>query len=359
MRGKKMINKLIFLYSFNGGEVLGGIPKKILKYSEAIDFVVTDTYFNLLKTLVEKKVIKKLFIIVKSREESARFSEFGIYKINNNIEIIYPPNLSAAESYIGCINNNDIIWARGTSKLWEQFLLRHMHARKVLYNLAYLNTDVQIYDLIFGDEDSQFKEIMNHKYFFELNKSANESIFYPINIEKKYDLISIGTISKRKGQLRLIRAAKKLNTLIRIALPGVCRDDGYKEKCINLAKKSKLELYFPGLVSRTQLNLLISQSRLHVLASRNEQAPRSVIEASCCGIPSVITHRIGGGKNYINKKTGLISHEYLLSRSIKKALESDYDSVRESYLELFGVEMASKKVIDAFKKKGWIMAAGE
>ncbi len=111
---------------------------------------------------------------------------------------------------------------------------------------------------------------------------------------------------------------------------------------------------FPGIVSRNELNILINQSRLHVRASRNEQAPRVLIESACAGAPSLITNRIGGGKNYINNKTGGICHEWRLAGKMRKAIDTWRKPVREGYIESFSSQLAVKKVKTAFEEIGWI-----
>jgi len=323
-------------------------------FTPAVNFLLEDSYVYLLRQLVDAELVKKVYVVSKCREDSHRFAGYGIYKESERLEIVYPPNLASFESYIGKIEDKDIIWTRGTNELWTSFLHRHIRARKVLYNLAYLRADPRIYDLVFVDEDYQYRKLKKHPYSYLFIKPCNEKVFYPMEQKIIYDVISIGVIRERKGQLKVVRAAKKLERPLKLIFPGALRDEVYKKRCIDAAKGSDLALEFPGIVERSELNLLINRSRLHVLASRYEQAPRTLLEVACAGVPSLITNRIGGGKNYITPKTGGISHEWRLAANMKKALDYWKKPVREGYLEKFSARHALEKVTNAFKEMDWI-----
>lgn len=350
----KLIDKLVFLYSFNRGELDLPFSPNHVPFSSAVNFLLEDSYVYLLRQLVDAGLVKKVYVVSKCREDSHRFAGFGIYKESESLEIVYPPNLDSFESYVGKIDEDDIIWTRGTSELWTNFLSRHIQSRKVLYNLAYLRADPRIYDLVFVDEDCQFQKLKKHLHSYTFIKPCNENVFYPIDVPKIYDIISIGIIRERKGQLKVVRAAKKLKRPLKLIFPGALRDEIYKKRCINAAKGSDLTLEFPGIVKRSELNLLINRSRLHILASHYEQAPRALLEVACAGLPSLITNRIGGGKNYITPKTGGICRQWQLAASMKKALDCWTKPVREGYLEKFSARHALEKVTNAFKEMDWI-----
>lgn len=349
-----MINKIILLLFFKGGDPKLPFKPTAIPYNTAVEFLLEDSYTTLMTSLVKANLVKKVFIVAQHRKNAHLHAGYGIYKASEQIEIIYPPNLESAESYIGTINDKDIIWTRGTGEVWTDFLKRHMNARKVLYNLAVLNTDPNIYDLVFREEDCLFKELKKHPHSYTFIKPCNETVFFPMAQNKIYDIISIGSIRGRKGQLKIVRAGRRLKRPLKVIFPGLIKDKNYMEKCLQAAKNSELSLEFPGIVSRKKLNILINKSRFHVLASRRDQAPRVLLEVACAGVPTLITNRIGGGKNYITPKTGGICHEWRLAANMKKALDYWKKPVREGFLEKFSVHHAVEKVMAAFKDVDWI-----
>jgi len=270
------------------------------------------------------------------------------------MDIIYSPNLSSAEAYIGDIAEDDVIWTRGTADIWTQFLQRH-NARNVLYNLAFLCADPSIYDLIFRDEDCKERKLLDHSHSYGFVKTCDEGVFYPLDMEKRYDIISVGTICERKGQLQVVRSALKLKRPLRIIFPGPIRVRAYMEKCIAQAAGSLVTLEFPGVVSRKELNVFLNQSDLHVLASRNEQAPRVLIEAASAGVPSLITTGLGGGQNYVTPETGWITSRWRLTSALRSALDTfNQKKARNGYLENFSNKHALDMVSKAFTAMGWI-----
>ncbi|MBU1863732.1 MAG: glycosyltransferase [Candidatus Omnitrophica bacterium] len=350
-----MIDKLIFLYSFNGGEIDLPFEGKEIVYSHAVNFLLEDTYFYLLKLMVKTNMVKKVYVVSKCMETSHRFAGYGIYKYSNTMEILYVPNLASIDNYVGNVDDTDLIWTRGTSPVWSNYLVRHSTARKVLYNLAYLKGSAQEYDLIFADDDVRFKSLKRHPCAFPFIKPANEKIFFPLNVEKQYDIISIGTIQELKGQLKIIKAARKLRKPLRLIFPGAIKDQSYLKACRECSNGSLLTVEFPGVVTRQKLNMLINQSRLHVFASRREQVPRVLMEVACAGVPSLVTDHIkGGGQNYITNNIGGICSEWFLAHYIKKALMGWNKSPRDEYMRKFSSTIALKKIQDAFRHMGWI-----
>ena len=149
-------------------------------------------------------------------------------------------------------------------------------------------------------------------------------------------------------------SAKKTNRPLKIVFPGKVLDEDYLNECRKSASESQLEVNFTGTVSREELNKLINQSKLHVLNSRNEGRARSLVETAAADVPSLITNRIGAGKNYITEKTGGICFQWNLAKNIKLALDTWNKPVREGFMEASSINLACKNTVNAFKDKGWV-----
>lgn len=348
-----MIDKLVFLYSFNGGDLPYPFEPVPVEPSPGLEFVLSDPYVDILRLLARAGIANQIFVIVKTREDSFRFAGFGVHMDSRKVQIVFPPNMAAAWAFVGPLEPDDVVWTRGTSPFWSTELDKFPHVRKGLYNTARVLADPSIYDLVFAEDDTPHKEIRNHPFRFPFVKSCNEEVFFPNGSDKEYDFITAGTVSERKGQLRVIKAASKIRGVRSLAFPGTVREEEYKEECLSQARKAGLSIEFPGHVTRHELSAFFNRSRVNVLASWREQAPRVLLEAACCDVPSVVTDKVGGAKSHVTPKTGVVCKERHLSRAMRKALESKDLSPREGYLKEFSSQRALKLVMAAFRAKGW------
>ena len=81
-----------------------------------------------------------------------------------------------------------------------------------------------------------------HSYFFEENK-LEKTILDQYNIPEKYNLY-VGSVNKRKNLISIIKAYSLLKGENLIPLVIIGNGKKYKEECINLIKKLKLDHYF-------------------------------------------------------------------------------------------------------------------
>jgi glycosyltransferase involved in cell wall biosynthesis len=348
-----MIGKLVFLYSFNGGDLAYPFEPVPVTASPALETISSDPYVNVLRSLAGTGIVDQVFVIVKTREDSVRFAGFGVHKDSLKVEIVFPPNMAAAWEFVGPLDSDDVVWTRGTSPFWSKELEKLPQVRKILYNTARLLADVSIYDLVFAEEDTPFQQIKKHPFRFHFTKSCNESVFAPTGDDKVYDFITAGYVLERKGQLKVIKAAAKLLGRVNLVFPGNIRDEAYHRECVSVAANLDVCVEFPGHVDRSELATLYSRSRVNVLASWGEHAPRVLLEAACCDVPSVVTDRVGGAKNHITPKTGVVCKERRLAKTMKKVHDRWESSPREGYMESFSSQRALDLVVAAFRAKGW------
>lgn len=166
------------------------------------------------------------------------------------------------------------------------------------------------------------------------------NIFYPQDIEKKYDIVFSGRLVKNKGIFLLLEAIRKIKNIKLIIIGSGPLENRIKQ----YIKQNKLEknVKFAGwLPSIQDLAKIYNQSRILVMPSFNEGGPRVTLEAIACEVP-VITSKVGimldiiedqengifinWNSNDITKKIKLLLEDNNLR---KKIAENGYQTVQQ------------------------------
>lgn len=179
-------------------------------------------------------------------------------------------------------------------------------------------------------------------------KTANEKIFYPRKIEKKWDVIypARGGLGYWK-RLELIVEACKLAKLS-LVIPGSNLD----------ATDLKHVTVLPWLTPE-ELAIAYNQSRcLAVTSGFQEMGPRIIPEAVMCNIPFVVCNDSPAGVSHAQRLGGLISkpNPRDFAKMLKKAVQLNND-FRKRALEL-GMDYESnyrvlKEILFRFEQKGF------
>ena len=120
-----------------------------------------------------------------------------------------------------------------------------------------------------------------------LPNSIDTARFYPKRLKKKYDIISIGRISREKRldiMLKIVHEIKKINKNIKVGIVGEGPEENkLKELCSELNLNKNVE--FLGLKNNTED--YFNQARIYILTSETEGLPQAMLEAMACGLPVV------------------------------------------------------------------------
>ena len=150
------------------------------------------------------------------------------------------------------------------------------------------------------------------KYKTETIINGIPDIDYHIDDNKNSDgilkLISVGTVSNRKGQDIILKALsnldKKLLSNFRLIIVGVGPEyNEFKQLATELNIEDNVQ--FVGEKEQNEVFKLLNKSSVFILMSHSEGLPLSILEALRVGLP-IITSNAGGCPETVSNKNGFV-----------------------------------------------------
>ena len=129
-------------------------------------------------------------------------------------------------------------------------------------------------------------------------QGINSQFFHLNNISKKYRLLAVGSINKRKGHLILIESMLKIKRLypdFSLSIVGTLSDQKYYELLLNSINEKELESQvkiYPNATFDEILNFY-KNAEIFVLSTEEESQGIVFCEAMAAGLPIVAT-KVGG-----------------------------------------------------------------
>lgn len=206
------------------------------------------------------------------------------------------------------------------------------------------------YDVCLVDEDWEKERVL--QLYPELHCSVwdklidYEQAHYPIACEKKYDVCYVAYLRGRKNHELLFHAMAKLEER---KLKCVCIGDdrkGNRAELEKLAAALRLDVRFTGEVAKDEVNRLVNQSRLGVMCSELDAAPRAILEYLAADVPVLVNAKLLAGARYVGPRAGLIKppEEFHLGLAELLAHLPDY-SPRAHLLEHYSFEKVMTKFL--------------
>lgn len=236
----------------------------------------------------------------------------------------------------------DVIFCRGGFSEYDHIIKKYPDAIKVYYGAGrrFLPNNSK-YDLILQDSKEQLKEC--RKVFPSIPsttfiKPAADNIFYPMPIEKDYDVVfpANGSQEKLKGHQFVYD-----------------KIDHKKYSVLNLGNKGKIKppsLVHRYRVKRTMMPESLQRAKVGLVCSVNkvDSCPRVIPEMLACDIPIICLKGIRFQEDlYMNEKTGLVVDKKEVNDAIEYVLNNlDKFSAREYYEENLSLKVAAKFIKD-------------
>jgi L-malate glycosyltransferase len=155
------------------------------------------------------------------------------------------------------------------------------------------------------------KGIMPNKIFI-LPNTIDFAPFNPLNIEKEYDIISLGRISSEKHLevfIKVIIAIMKEKPNVKAAIGGTGPQMG---EIADIIRNEKLEstIDIKGYVPEEELELFFNKGKVFLLTSETEGFPRTIVQAAACGVP-IVAANVGDISDIIeHDSNGFLVNDY-------------------------------------------------
>jgi len=278
---------LIFLYVNDGGAQSPDICEYNPHQPTSNHFahnLPSEGYFCLLKALKDLGVFDNILIFIETTRNP------GHLQYEKGIDCHVVPHIRCVDKYL---RPGDIIWARGGWRSWHDYLAEKKGKHWLcLYAANSGRSRWKFWDVIFDDLSGKSYADGLGRFYFDFVKPTNESIFrsVPLQTKKKYDIcIGASHIHDKKGQWRMVYALdvikNRYNVNLKCVMPGRFLRGVETGAIPQNVISSGLDVDMPGMISRQDLALLMSQCTVFIYAGESGQNDRGPIEALACGLP--------------------------------------------------------------------------
>lgn len=334
---------------------------------------------------MEKKALK----IIKKKKIPHKILNFNSYKLNlfndfssilklKNIISKYEPDIfhtvaPKTNLYGGIVSNFSkikltIISFSGMGFLFSGNLSFVNLVKKFLYTrmLSFIFLNKKLKVIVQNKDDYLFlKKKYNLRDRVKLitgGSGIDLNKFDKLKIKKNKNIVFSGRLVKNKGIMEFINAAmllKKIypdwNFLIYGAKDYLSHDEFNLNNFKELIKKKII--FYKGY--KENVASILQNSCIFCLPSYREGMPKSVLEASAAGIPSVVTNTVGCKEAIINNKTGLLvkPKDYKdLSLKIEiliknKNLRNSFSKNAKKFARInSSLELVTKKIFNLYEK---------
>lgn len=145
---------------------------------------------------------------------------------------------------------------------------------------------------------------------FILPNTVDTSKFRPISVPKKFDIVTIGRLSKVKHIeifLQIIAELKKEFQDIKVGIAG---SGPQRTELEQFKKKLKLNKNVEFLGYIEDAPGFLNSGKIYVLTSETEGLPTAMVEAMACGVPSVVS-KVGNVPDVVKDgENGFIINDY-------------------------------------------------
>lgn len=299
------------------------------------------------------------YLLAKGFVDSGIFSAAVILYLNSQTETVVRRKLSPQITVIHSPQNDilkgeffDFVFVRAEFREYPLFLKNITYRQLAFYSAtAYVFPRLinpRIVDIIYVNEKKDLA-VARKKYPWIkagiLDKPVDETVFYPKEVRKVFDICCVANFRPRKHHAMLFEAINKLpnHPALKIVCVGNLFKSGYEAEM--LADEYGLTVKYTNLVSLKKVAGYLRKSKISVLASKIDANPRSLYESLACGTPLLINSEMIGGTHLINPQTGLKEKVWRFDRALEYMLKNYKQfSPADFFKQHFTLEKIVKKL---------------
>lgn len=154
-----------------------------------------------------------------------------------------------------------------------------------------------------------------------IHGSANQDIFYNIEIKKNIDLLVPNCFDPWKGAILALELSKLLDKSCKISFLGSVRIFGERGKIYNLIKSAQEKnknIFIIEEVNQEEMPKIYSSSKLTLVPSENEAFGLVSLESQLCETPVIVSDVGGLGETIIPGETGYFINKTNLNDTVQK-----------------------------------------
>lgn len=230
------------------------------------------------------------------------------------------------------VSNNSIIIASGKFSLWVVALASFFYKRKyvailhgteVNFKNSLLNKSISISLKRFQKiitVSSYTKSLIDYLQLKNIEvipngfEKFNNNTFNQVKIKESPSLITVGSVTNRKGQLNVINALPSLIKKYPEIHYHIVGTPVQKEEFLERAKKINVDAYitFHGVITDEEKITLLKSSAIFVMLSNNTKAGDvegfgiALLEANSLGVPTIGAKNCGIEDAILNNKSGIL-----------------------------------------------------
>lgn len=336
-----------------------------------ITSIKDNIYLNIFKELVKKLNVKKadyIFIdelLIKSKKLPLDNINIWILKDLNDLLSFKSYNIYFIRgNYLNFYNcfipiKSQIIFYSATSLIFDYY---DKESKKKLQYKDKIKNENLIKKYTFKEhpfynrieialihENKIYKEIFKSSKCIIFNKFSSKEFYY-INLNRYYDFVFIAQCTqKTKNHESIFEFISFLEVnKLKFNILYISKEEHLKLNVHNFIDKSKLKyvnVIFKHSISPKELNILLNQSKIHLLFSGRDACPRTISETLACGCYNIALSTLSDGSSYFNnEKIGTL---------IDDSKKSELILGKSTSLRYTNCNLIWYKIIDIYNKNNF------
>ncbi|MDK2886938.1 MAG: teichuronic acid biosynthesis glycosyltransferase TuaC [Thermosipho sp. (in: thermotogales)] len=289
--------------------------------------------FALSNSVLEKYIIKYVEKIKPDIIHIHEISAERMFIINLSIKLNIPTVLTShgVKSDLYEFENISIPKSLEDRKKFENYVYNYIISNENNYITAVSSKIREKIIRYYNIQENKIKTIfngINEKFINDNNDKELLRKKYNIPIDKKI-LLTVGTLSKRKNQILVLKALKKMpETISKNILYILIGEGEEKENLVEFVNKNNLneKVLFLGNKFSQELIDYYHLSDYFILTSLSEAMPLVYLEALASGLPIITIKGIEGVSDLYDEKCFELAEDYNnIIEAIIKAFSKDWD----------------------------------